>query len=341
MPRSPTSPILLFINLSSSPMKNRLATVFSLLALLAGSSTLAQNGLWPTANAEWRVTRNMAAGITVPHPTNPNQLNIINGWLNTEIRYHLGNPMVANGHSWTELWQTYESTFVSMDPDTTVYYPEVTEYRGAMREEGSRVYWFDLGGTAGQLLYDFDLSVGDTLPESFIHYNNNAIVASIDTLWMDGAAHKRFNLVGNGILGNYIIEGVGTNHGPIQHLGLGIDIVHGLNCFGRNGVTLFPDTSTACNSTTSIAQAKHEAQRALQVWPNPVASTATVTFKGLAVERLQLINVAGQVVWQQRIAKQQGPSVVLSLPELPNGYYVLKAQAKDGSAATTRLAIAR
>lgn len=326
-------------------MRNRLAIVFSLCTalLFLSTHTTAQNGLWPTSDAEWHVQRVMAHGIIIPD-SNPNQINIINGALTTELEYFLGGPTKVDGEAWIELWQRWESTFQSHDGDTTVHYPPGMNYRGALREVGSQVFFYDPAFGTPELLYDFDLAVGDTLASSYIHHNNNAVVTSIDSIMLDGTPHRRYHLAVSGFTGDFIVEGMGSNHGPINSLGIGFDINHSLECFGRSAQTLYPANSSGCTTITGVEE--HVGQRteyALLVAPNPSAHGSYISLQkdAVAFHSLTVFNMQGQQVQQRTGLAWDGTTVYLNTEELPAGSYLLLAQDIDGTQHRARLIVAR
>ncbi|MCB0795489.1 MAG: hypothetical protein KDB88_12190 [Flavobacteriales bacterium] len=275
-------------------------TTLLLGAMIIALPGLTQTGVWPTGNAAWKVMHVQPHGLLVW--ATPNQLDIINGLLYTEISYTLGNDTVLNGQQYNTLLHGWDSFFESAQNaqvDTTVDYPpQPAVFRGGFRSVGDEVYFWNVTDQSEHLLYDFDLQAGDPLPNSFVHQNANASVASIDTVVIGGQPRRRYQLQGTGIAGSYLLEGIGSNHGPIEHIGIGFDISDALICFGEEGYTLFPDTGAACGPdwTTDLHELVDPHGPVATVIPNPFAAEAAVVFDPSVgqLERWVLMDALGR-----------------------------------------------
>ena len=94
------------------------------------------------------------------------------------------------------------------------------------------------------LLFDFNLQVGDTLPELFFTFDYyNYYIDSIDYINYGGVLRKRLfikDFFQQGSLPQtFLIEGVGSNRGLFQNLGLSLCCYSDLNCFSENSQTVF------------------------------------------------------------------------------------------------------
>lgn len=274
---------------------------FILTLLFGSSSSTAQTAnLWPDSNATWTVHHVTPANLLIW--VSPTQLNLINGFNYTDITYSLGGDTVLGGQSYRVLeheWDGYFQSLPSAPVDTMIdHAPQVGGFRGGFRKSGEQVYFWDSTDPGDHLLYDFDLQLGDTLPFSHINQNSiHPVVSLVDTVLLAGQAHRRFHLTGVGIAGTIMIEGVGSNHGPIQHIGIGFDITNSLICFGRNEMTLYPDTGDVCGpqwsgDPSTILESAPEGQAT--IYPNPMTARATVVLpQGQHATGYSLYNSAG------------------------------------------------
>ena len=273
-----------------------------MLILVIGTShsTAQTTNLWPDSNATWRVHH--VAPASLPIWVSPTQLNLINGFNYTDITYSLAGDTVLGGQTYRVLnheWDGYFQSLPSAPLDTMIdHAPQFGGFRGGFRKSGEQVYFWDSTDPGDHLLYDFDLQLGDTLP--FSHINQNSIypvVSQVDTVLLAGQSHRRFHLTGVGIAGTIMIEGVGSNHGPIQHIGIGIDITNSLICFGRNELTLYPDTGDNCGpqwpGKPSAIVEEGPPEEAV-IFPNPMTTSATVVLpEGQDATGYALYNSAG------------------------------------------------
>ncbi len=280
----------------------RYSIILSLLLLHIFTISSAQNTTWPAENASWHVERTMPHGLLLPDENDPNILHVINGMLTTQIYYELGGLITIDEYTYTELWQDYESTFESLPSssiDSTAYFPltGAPQLRGAFRSEDSKVFFLELGSAGEQLLYDFDLTIGDTIPQSFINNNSHyPTVSSIDTVFIEGESHRRFSLEGTGIFSDVIIEGVGNKNGPIQELGIGFEINHRLLCYSQNDIPSYPIEGNNCASATGVEDMTSLQQKSI-VYPNPSSGTIEInTPAKLKLFNASLYNSYGQQV---------------------------------------------
>ena len=232
---------------------------------------LFSQNLFPDGNAVWNIHHEEQGNILGPPINTPNgmMVNVINGTLEFDFRYALTHDTVLNGFTWKTLHQNGQSTFTSWDGDTTFINPITSIERGAIREDGSKVWYFRFYDLTTYLLYDYDLQVGDTLPYSYINTFQNITVSQIDTMYINGIAHRKYVLAGNGIVNDTIIEGVGHVKGLIEHLGIGFDSFDLLTCFQQDGQTHYPENAEPCEPFTVNINPVFQTSNNISVYPNP------------------------------------------------------------------------
>ncbi|HLG35138.1 MAG TPA: T9SS type A sorting domain-containing protein [Bacteroidia bacterium] len=107
------------------------------------------------------------------------------------------------------------------------YYIPGAGYMGAIRQDTSlrQVYFVPKDTAQEQLLYDFNLSIGDTVPGKFI---GGAIVQSIDSLLIGSTYRKTINF-------GYIIEGIGSTSGLLEPPSQ-LELTPELKCFIQDSI---------------------------------------------------------------------------------------------------------
>src|SRR6185295_5120412 len=124
-----------------------------------------------------------------------------------------------------------------------------TGYMGALRDDTSahRIFFVRAGHSQESLLYDFNLTTGDTLPFDSICLCPTlfyTVITSVDSVLIGTQYRKSFETS----FGNWIIEGIGSTFGLLE-VGCA-DIADGfgwsLGCVSGNGITLYPDSSRQC-----------------------------------------------------------------------------------------------
>jgi len=204
-------------------------------------------------------------------------------------------------------------------------------YKGAIRQDTSnkQIFFLPPSDSVEQLLYDFNMQVGDTVKgyiESYAFQKD--IVQSIDSVLVGSSYRKRWQI--NPWYGIQFIEGIGSTYGLIEKSpGNIIDAPdYSLTCFSQDGQTLYPDTSSSCDLIDAIVDKEIESSRPT-ISPNPFQSNATLLMNvGFEAKNLMLkiCNSLGVIVRTENI-----PSFpfILEKKSLANGIYFYKVQNDD------------
>jgi hypothetical protein len=194
-----------------------------------------------------------------------------------------------------------------------------SEFLGFIREDNNkRIYYKSMyNGSVEELLYDFNIALGDTIaipPIDFMF--DSAVVVAVDTVFVCTTLRKRYKLapVGTILLHElYWTEGVGSTHGLIPRY----------NSF-ESGAThmCYSDSScTPCATFLSATTVEKEAATLARIYPNPSTETSIIRLNnGARSTDIQIINNLGQVVFNKTTNNQE-ESLDLS-QWLPGIYYV-------------------
>jgi len=203
-------------------------------------------------------------------------------------------------------------------------------YAGGIRQDilSKRIYYIEGGSNIEYLLYDFNLSVNDTLPATFTNAGT-LTVQSIDSIFDGSNWRKRYNLLnGNWSSSNSLIEGIGSSRGLLSDLDPWIQTRAELHCFQEDGTTLYQDSCpTGCDFIITNNQIV-DRLTSFQVYPNPFSIYTTVKlnsdFTGAA---LRVYNSLGQIV---RFEEFNGSSIVVERGRLVNGIYLFQLSNLEG-----------
>ena len=148
-------------------LKLMLTIVFGI-SLLSDASS--QNNNYFDNNPRWLQTG--ACGVPAPCI------------LQTEYIHYFENDTLINNTTYKILRKVGTGNHVWLAPPPSqnctgaIAINEISAY---IRQDNKQVYIYDLFNATEELLYDFDLNVGDTLPESYNHFfSNYLIISSID-----------------------------------------------------------------------------------------------------------------------------------------------------------------
>lgn len=184
-----------------------------------------------------------------------------------------------------------------------------------IRSAGKQIYAYSSNQfNPEQLLYDFNLQVGDSLPLTALNTVPDIIVTAIDSFYTATGYWKRFYLDQTNTWCQYLLEGVGSDRGLIAPTEIPFECGFNQICYGQQDTGYYPQLGPTCDIPLSVQQPVAE-KLSLPVYPNP------------ATDQLQLgIAVTEQKYWQVRdicgaIVLQGSPAAVISVTTLAPGYY--------------------
>jgi Secretion system C-terminal sorting domain len=211
-------------------------------------------------------------------------------------------------------------------------------YVGAIRQDTSqkKVFYRLPSSTADTLLYDFNLSVGDTIPKNWYINSGTHIISSIDSILVGATYHKRFNFP-MAFTTEALIEGVGSTMGLLLPLYQGVEYSSFLYCFTENGQNLFIHPNGFCDTNpTNIDE--QEKDISLTISPNPFSRQAALqAATPLKNASLAVYNSVGQTV--RRMDNLAGQTISFHRDNLPSGLYFILLMQDDKVIATDKLVI--
>jgi hypothetical protein len=221
-----------------------------------------------------------------------------NGSGNEDYSIMLAGDTIVNGLTYHQLFIPYVR---SMSTGTCGYGP--VGYSGAIREDvlQKKVYYLLAGQSVEKLLYDFNLSIGDTV-KGFLAENvfgTTLIVQGIDSILIGSNYRKRFSI--ENCYGVKMIEGIGSTYGLIQRVpGCITDQPDfSIECFTQNGTVLFGQLSGNCELITDADEEKTEAK--LLVFPNPCNGTLKIEITSGECDNLSIFDITGRTIHQQEV----------------------------------------
>jgi hypothetical protein len=196
------------------------------------------------------------------------------------------------------------------------------EYIGALRQDTAQkqVFYFDKYAQQEDLLYDFDLQLGDTLPLSLVNNSQN-FVTKIDSIEIGNTFHNRYWLSHPGSSTNYafIIEGIGGAFGLLSQLYESFFYSQSLICVQIDGVTVYPDTATTCQLASEIDESLGAPP--FYVHPNPASTHLTIEHRSIRQGVAELYDAFGRLALQQNLEAEK---TIIPAASLAPGLYILK-----------------
>ena len=267
---------------------------------------------FPTSNAVWREKfYTKASGI---FSVTDNYQKYIKG--DTIIGNHLYHKIYQSGY---EDWYSYLNGSRKLK-----YYDD--KYLYSIREDSAkRIYLFS--SNKEFLVYDFNLTLGDTLPALYaVPKDYIFVVSKIDSVLVLDNYHKRYRMN----LGFYnsfdLIEGMGSSYGLAEGYTGYYNYTSYFLCFKQDGENAYPNGVECDLISTGIKELN--LQNEIQVFPNP--STGIINISNLPDKplKLQLFNMLGKLVYETQI---QAINYSLNLDFMPGRIYLLKVTDKNKS----------
>lgn len=200
-----------------------------------------------------------------------------------------------------------------------------------LRSEDKKMYIHFGGNSEEELLYDFDLDVGDTLPISYNHEFDLITVSAVDSILIGGQLYRRMFL--SGAAAEYIIEGIGSDIGLVEPVDLILSCGSSLICYSQNGNSLFPFPGVDCQLTVSVPH--EEAEPTISIFPHPMNTVSTLELGAIQGPVTVVIHdLTGKVVHQSHHTNHP---ITLARNGLQAGLYVLSVEQKGTSVASTKL----
>lgn len=239
---------------------------------------------------------------------------------NDNFNYYLAGDSVIQGVTWKKVVREGQVSFMwqaapPVGPGCSGTNPYGSDYYNPwlVRQVDRQLrIWVD---DADQLLHEFDLQVGQTLPLSYTNWNSDITVAAIDYVQIGSETRARYEL--NNSWAQYLIEGVGSSNGLFEPLSNFLECGYGLDCFGLGNVSYYPtEWEVSCWVVMGVKESM--APTGIRIAPNPAEDHVQVS--GLMPgEAVRLLDAVGREVIATRAT---GTQLDLDLGPLPAGPYV-------------------
>ena len=211
---------------------------------------------------------------------------------------------------------------------------------GALRQDINTKKIFYKPLAANELvLFDFNLSVGDTIHHAYrddgidyIYNPTDITVEKIDSVLVGTVYFKLFKL--HNVTGDYIgslIEGVGNTAGLFELLEGSLLGYNHLRCFSIKNITKYG--AGQCILTTDVNE-KNTIENSIWVFPNPTNGKVQLIVNKENVSFYEITNILGKCVAQALLINEK---TEINIAEQKNGIYFLKVYDKNGNSMVKKL----
>ena len=234
----------------------------------------------------------------------------------TGIFKFFGDSVIGN-NVYNKIYVSYDSTLNNW------------MYRGLLREDSNRVYYFPEYGNSEGLLYDFNLSAGDTahIISAWMPEPREFICQSIDSITYNGASYKRWNF-------NYPaeqwIEGIGSTEGPLYSGASGyvFDLWFTLLCFHRNDTLIYIEPGVTKCFYTTVGLNDISISNEIKLSPNPLQKGQSLKIcSDNTISKLEIFTSVGFKLKEYLTIDNK--SAIISTENLTHGMYLLKVYTRN------------
>ena len=196
-------------------------------------------------------------------------------------------------------------------------------YAGSFREDrpAKKVYFIPPAHTNEQLLYDFNLQVGDSVKGYIKSFTGTPeTVKAIDSVLVGNTYRKRWKI--NSVYDIYIIEGIGSTYGLIKATpGTSTDPhLYLITCFSQNGIPLYPSTSTNCDLIITSDERPVKDKPVINIFPNPSKGSFNINYsQTLNITAAYLTDLPGNLILKPQLNNPTN----FNIDALPGGTYIL------------------
>jgi hypothetical protein len=208
---------------------------------------------------------------------------------------------------------------------------EINSFTGLFRQEGKKIYRWE--GNQEVMYYDFDLDVGDTLPDSPLLEEDNIYVTAIDSIMIGETYRKVFTLHTYVSFEQPImIEGLGFISGFLSGFP---DYFYPENilCFALGDeIVYYNDLFNGCDIFVGIP-AIDESNHQMNIFPNPGNGhfTIRINLEQSTEAYLNVIDVSGRTLiheyWKLKTGENEK---YFDLTDLQTGLYFVTITGANG-----------
>jgi len=242
------------------------------------------------------------------------------------FNYYIQGDTLINSIAYKKIFRKGKFTYFWMAPPpvmcsgTTFYTDSIASF--FLRSLGKKMFIKTPLDTNEYLLYDFDLSLGDTLPVTFNNFNSDIYVTHVDSIFTNHGYLKKFTLGGNNTA-TYLIEGMGSSQGLIEPIGVIFDCGFVLECFSLNDSAWYPAPGNSCNLILGIESSVEDKDFQIHISPNPVSDYCIIqSNKYLSNAEINVINSIGKIVLSEN--GLSGNELKIRLPKTLSGIYFVQ-----------------
>ena len=244
-------------------------------------------------------------------------------------RFEYNGDTVINSLEYGKLYRTWHASyyrvglcdFMGLNPT------QGFEYYCAIRSDvNNRVYLIRAGDTSEILIYDFSVSIGDSMHIINSVFDSYAHIINIDSMLIAGNYRKTFEISGGYYFNDFWIEGIGSTLGLFATSSLLYPEFtdYYLTCYQENNIPIYIASSDECSWCTLVTNLKNLSnEKKIIIEPNPVISESIIRCSSyISPMILSIYNLVGAKVFQAKISNSD--QISIHREDFTAGLYILE-----------------
>lgn len=207
-----------------------------------------------------------------------------------------------------------------------------TFYQGGLREAGKQIFFFDRNCPYENVLYNFNLNVGDSIENTCGICDTTGLgffshVTSIDSILLtDMTYRKRINFDGRAPW----IEGIGCTDGLLYTYDCLLCICwNQLVCFKEDSSYFYlNETNETCFNYTVSTNEFPNNKIHIDIFPNPITDISYIEINNSDFDNLIIYNSLGSIVKEVKIKDQR--KIELNKIDFNHGVFIYKLSTATG-----------
>lgn len=245
----------------------------------------------------------------------------------TYYNYYIKGDTIINNRIYKKLYTKGFGDYSWWNPQPppqfcvgTFYYNDSIAPIGFIRDSAKLVFYLEpFAVTPEELIYDFNLQVGDSLPVSFVS-TPGVIVQSIDSLLISNSYRKRYYLhFLSSSVSQYMIEGLGHERGLLEPVAADLECNYSLVCFGVNDSSYFPSPGLNCDIPLDVQNIGSNEFNVV-LYPNPTSGSFRIQ-SNTEMTEIRIFNSLMQVLQSNYVNNVK--IVDISLDEVSTGLFFI------------------
>jgi hypothetical protein len=283
---------------------------------------------FPDSNATWCAQRSF---LNFGNPSSIHEYNYI---------LEMKGDTTVNGIDYHKIYESGILTITQLPAGSPISTYYSNEYKGGIRESVNKVIYAisPISGNEG-VLYDFNLSLGDTLP-----FASNLMVTSIDSIFDGNIYRTKYNISSIDTITwpdpmyyehVSLIDGIGSTGGLLWSLGPYFEHWGILYEFNYNGSIYYQDSINTCNISLHQSDPKNDTP-SINIYPIPCKDKLYIEISETNGELLHIsiLNMMGQLSIETYLGNGKHN---LDIEELNPGFYIYQIDIKKGIIKTGKL----